>query len=151
MEIIRKTGRTISGMKKILVIALLPAFVFANAQTDQQKLTATIKEFHQALVNKNTVSINQQTDKALSYGHSNGWIETKEDVIKDLETGLIVYHGYKEDSLNITINGAMANARFVADISATLRGNTTNFHLRVLEVWVKKGKRWLLFARQAIR
>jgi len=138
-------------MKKILVIALLPAFVFANAQTDQQKLTATIKEFHQALVNKNTASINQQTDKALSYGHSNGWIETKEDVIKDLETGLIVYHSYKEDSLNITMNGAMANARFVADISATLRGNTTNFHLRVLEVWVKKGKRWLLFARQAIR
>jgi len=138
-------------MKKILVIVFLPAFVFANAQTDQQKLTATIKEFHQALVNKNTVSINQQTDKALSYGHSNGWIETKEDVIKDLETGLIVYHSYKEDSLNITMNGAMANARFVADISATLRGNTTNFHLRVLEVWVKKGKRWLLFARQAIR
>ena len=151
MEIIRKTGRTTSGMKKILVIVFLPAFVFANAQTDQQKLTATIKEFHQALVNKNTVSINQQTDKALSYGHSNGWIETKEDVIKDLETGLIVYHSYKEDSLNITMNGAMANARFVADISATLRGNTTNFHLRVLEVWVKKGKRWLLFARQAIR
>ena len=138
-------------MKKILVIVLLTAFVFANAQTDQQKLTATIKEFHQALVNKNTVSINQQTDKALSYGHSNGWIETKEEVIKDLETGLIVYHSYKEDSLNITMNGAMANARFVADISATLRGNTTNFHLRVLEVWVKKGKRWLLFARQAIR
>ena len=138
-------------MKKILIIVFLPAFVFANAQTDQQKLTATIKEFHQALVNKNTVSINQQTDKALSYGHSNGWIETKEDVIKDLETGLIVYHSYKEDSLNITMNGAMANARFVADISATLRGNTTNFHLRVLEVWVKKGKRWLLFARQAIR
>ena len=151
MEIIRKTGRTINRMKKILVIVFLPAFVFANAQTDQQKLTATIKEFHQALVNKNTVSINQQTDKALSYGHSNGWIETKEDVIKDLETGLIVYHSYKEDSLNITMNGAMANARFVADISATLRGNTTNFHLRVLEVWVKKGKRWLLFARQAIR
>ena len=151
MEIIRKTGRTINRMKKILVIVFLPAFVFANAQTDQQKLTATIKEFHQALVNKNTVSINQQTDKALSYGHSNGWIETKEDVIKDLETGFIVYHSYKEDSLNITMNGAMANARFVADISATLRGNTTNFHLRVLEVWVKKGKRWLLFARQAIR
>src|SRR6185295_8976567 len=138
-------------MKRILSLLLVFSFVFADAQTEEEKLTAALKEFHQALVNKNTASINQQTDKALSYGHSNGWIETKEDVIKDLETGLIVYHSYKEDSLNITMNGAMANARFVADISATLRGNTTNFHLRVLEVWVKKGKRWLLFARQAIR
>jgi hypothetical protein len=138
-------------MKRILFILLLFTFVFADAQTEEAKLTTTIKEFHQALVKKNTVSINQQTDKALSYGHSNGWVETKEDVIKDLETGYIVYHSYKEDSLNITINGTMANARFVADVSATLHDNTTSFHLKVLEVWVKKGKRWLLFARQAVR
>jgi hypothetical protein len=138
-------------MRLFFLIAL--AFVTTSlfAQTEEAKLTTTMKEFHQALVNKNTTSINQQTDKALSYGHSNGWVETKTDMIKDLETGYIVYHSYKEDSLNITMDGTMANARFVADISATLRGNTTNFHLKVLEVWVKKGKRWLLFARQAVK
>ncbi len=103
------------------------------------------------MVNKNTESINQQTDKALSYGHSNGWIETKADMVKDLETGVIVYHSYKEDSLNIVMNGNMANARFVADINATLKGNTFTMHLKVLEVWVKKGKRWILFGRQALK
>ena len=138
-------------MKKILSLLLLFSFVFANAQTEEEKLTTALKEFHQALVNKNTTSINQQTDKALSYGHSNGWVETKADVIKDLETGYLVYHSYKEDSLKITINESIANVRFVADISATLNGNDTNVHLKVLEVWVKKGKRWLLFARQAVR
>src|SRR6476469_876324 len=139
-------------MKRIFLLLLVVFnFVFADAQTEEEKLTAALKEFHQALVNKNTVSINQQTDKALSYGHSNGWVETKDDMIKDLETGYIVYHSYKEDSLQITMNGTMANARFVADVSATLHGNSINFHLKVLEVWVKKGKRWLLFARQAVR
>lgn len=138
-------------MKKILLLLLLFSFVFAQAQTEEEKLATTLKEFHQALVNKNTVSINQQTDKALSYGHSNGWVETKADVIKDLETGYLVYHSYKEDSLNIMINGPVANVRFVADINATLNGNNNTIHLKVLEVWVKKGKRWLLFARQAVR
>jgi len=138
-------------MKRGLFIWLLFAFAFAHAQTEEEKLTATIKEFHQALVKKNTVSINQQTDRALSYGHSNGWIETKADMLKDLETGYIIYHSYKEDSLTITMNGSMANARFIADISASLKGNTTGFHLKVLEVWVKKGKRWILFARQAVK
>jgi hypothetical protein len=138
-------------MKRILLLPFVFSFVFANAQTEEEKLTATLKEFHQALVNKNTASINQQTDKALSYGHSNGWVETKADVIKDLETGLIVYHSFKEDSLQITINESMANARFVADIGATMNGNTNTIHLKVLEVWVKKGKRWLLFARQGVR
>ena len=138
-------------MKRILSLLLLFSFVFANAQTEEDKLTTALKEFHQALVNKNTTSINQQTDKALSYGHSNGWVETKADVIKDLETGYLVYHSYKEDSLKIMINESIANVRFVADISATMNGNDTNVHLKVLEVWVKKGKRWILFARQAVR
>ena len=138
-------------MKRILLLLFAFSSVFANAQTEEEKLTATLKEFHQALVNKNTASINQQTDKALSYGHSNGWIETKADMIKDLETGYIVYHSFKEDSLKITINDSIANARFVADVRATMNGNDTNVHLKVLEVWVKKGKRWILFARQGVR
>ena len=138
-------------MKKLIVIVLLLNIVFVNAQTDAEKLTVTLKEFHQALVKKNTVAINQQTDKALSYGHSNGWVETKIDMIKNLETGYMKYNSYKEDSITITINGAMANVRFVADIETTLNGNNGNYHLKVLEVWVKKGKRWLLFARQAVK
>jgi hypothetical protein len=138
-------------MKIYLSILFFVFVVFANAQTDEEKLTATVKEFHQALVQKNTISINQQTDKALSYGHSNGWVETKADMIKDLETGYISYKSIKEDSITITINGTMANVRFLADIAATLKGTGTNFRLRVLEVWVKKSNRWVLFARQAVK
>ena len=124
---------------------------FANAQTGQEKLIATVKEFHQALVSKNTISINQQTDKALSYGHSNGWVENKIDIIKNLETGYISYQAFKEDSILVLINGNMANVRFVADITATMKAATNTYHLKVLEVWVKKGKRWVLFARQAVK
>ena len=138
-------------MKKLLTILFFFLVAFANAQTDEEKLTATVKEFHQALVNKNTVSINQQTDKALSYGHSNGWVQTKNDLIKDFETGYISYQSFKEDSVVVLINGNMANVRFVADIAATMKGTSYNFHLKVLEVWAKKGKRWVLFARQAVK
>ena len=138
-------------LKSSLTILFFFLVAFASAQTDEEKLVTTLKEFHQALVNKNTVSINQQTDKALSYGHRNGWVENKTDIIKDLETGYISYQGFKEDSITVAINGNMANVRFVADITATMKATTTTFHLKVLEVWVKKGKRWVLFARQAVK
>ena len=139
-------------MKILSFISLLLISVVGFAQTsEEEKLTATVKEFHQALVNKNTISINQQTDKALSYGHSNGWVETKADMIRDLETGYISYQGIKEDSIIIIMNGAMANVRFLGDYKATLKGAASNFRLRVLEVWVKKSKRWILFARQAVK
>jgi hypothetical protein len=145
-------------MKFFITAFLLGAFVFCKAQlaqpfrgTDEEKLTTTVKEFHQALVKKNTISINQQTDKALSYGHSNGWVENKVDIIKDLETGYISYKSFKEDSITVLINDNMANVRFIADITATMKEATNTYHLKVLEVWVKKGKRWVLFARQAVK
>lgn len=138
-------------MKFFLTILFFFSAFATVAQTDEEKLTVTMKEFHQALVKKNTVSINQQTDKALSYGHSNGWVETKNDMLKDLETGYISYQSFKEDSITVVLNGNMANVRFIADIGATMNGNASVFHLKVLEVWVKKGKRWVLFARQAVK
>lgn len=120
-------------------------------QTNEEKLVATVKDFHASLVTKNIVSLNQQTDKALSYGHSNGWVETKRELINDLETGFISYQGFKEDSITVNINGNVANVRFKADIEATMKGVSNNFKLRVLEVWIKKSKRWVLFARQGIK
>lgn len=133
---------------------LLMFFIYGDtvAQTAEEKLKATLKEFHQALVSKNTVSINQQTDKALSYGHSNGWVETKNELIKNLETGYLKYYSISEDSLSVVINGNMAHARFVGDFHVSLNsGNPVIYRLKVLEVWVKKGKGWVLFARQAVR
>ncbi len=154
MEINGPTGSEpeVIIMKSFLTI-LFSLFVFCSfaQQADEEKLMITVKEFHLALVNKNTVSINQQTDKVLSYGHSNGWVQTKADLIKDFETGYISYQSFKEDSVTVLINGNMANVRFVADIAATMKGTSYNFHLKVLEVWVKKGKRWVLFGRQAVK
>ncbi|MBL7730145.1 MAG: nuclear transport factor 2 family protein [Chitinophagaceae bacterium] len=138
-------------MKKLLAIVLFFQAVAVAGQTDEQKLTATVKEFHQSLVNGAIVSINQQTDKALTYGHSNGWVETKTDMIRNLETGYLDYNSFEEDSMKVTVNGTLAHARFVANINVTMNGNTATYRLKVLEVWVRKGKRWILFARQAVR
>ena len=138
-------------MKFFVTIVLLCWQMAGLAQTDEVKLTSRLKEFHQALVNKNKVSINQQTDKALSYGHSNGWVETKKELIEHLESGYMEYNSFREDSIKVEVNGNVAHARFIAEINATMSGKEFTFQLRVLEVWVKKGKRWVLFARQAVR
>ena len=135
----------------LTILLFLPAFTGFSQSVDELNLAKTIKEFHIALVDKNTISINQQTDKALSYGHSNGWVESKADLLKNLQSGYLDYQPYKLDSLTIHINGNLANARFIADINVGLNGNPGNYHLKVLEVWQKKGNRWVLFARQAVR
>lgn len=140
------------SLKQILTILfLLTAAAGFSQPADEVNLAKTLREFHVALVNKNVVSINQQTDKALTYGHSNGWVETKSEMMKNLQSGYLAYKSYTDDSLSITLNGNLASARFVADVNVDMNGKPGQFHLKVLEVWQKKGNRWVLFARQATR
>lgn len=140
-------------MKKLFTLLFLVLQFAGFAQsTEELKLTQTVKEFHQAIRTKNTISINQQTDKAMIYGHSDGWVENKNEFIKNLETGNIRYQRITEDSITITINGNLANVRFISDISAANKDEEyKNYHLKVLQVWVKKSNRWVLFARQSVK
>jgi hypothetical protein len=138
-------------LKFLFTIWFSIAGLCSLAQQAEQKLAAAIRGFHLALVNKDTVAIRAQTDPALSYGHSNGWVETKADMIRDLQTGYLVYNRFSEDSLVLSVNGKMASARFIADITASLKGNNMTLHLKVLEVWRKKKGHWVLFARQAVK
>ncbi len=136
-------------MKLFLTILFAVCSFGAFSQTPEQKLMVTVKQFHQALVDGNTVSVNQQTDKALSYGHSNGLVETKSELINHILTGYFDYNKYSEDSMVVSLNDKMASVRFRADINVSWNNTPGNYQLYVLEVWVKKANRWILFARQA--
>jgi predicted aspartyl protease len=142
----------LTTMKIWLSILFFTVAVVGQAQpTPEDKLVETVKQLHQALVNKNMVAINQQTDKALSYGHSNGWIESKKQLMANLASGYSSYQKYSEDSVVAVINANLAHVRYKASIDAALNGNKHHFELYVLEVWVRKGNRWLLFARQSTK
>ena len=120
-------------------------------QKSEYKLEDKVKQFHIALLKKNYSFIEQHTDKALSYGHSNGWVQTQSDLINDFKNGVISYEKFTEDSITVQTSNNVASVRFIADVEATLRGNAGKYHLKVLEVWLKKGKQWILFARQAVK
>ena len=138
-------------MRILLITGWLFYSVIVSAQTTDTELGKTIEAFHKALVDKNISSIGQFTDSELSYGHSNGWVETKVDMIRNLETGYMVYNQFRQDSLSVKQSGAVAHARFIADIIATRDGKEGVFHLKVLEIWIRKKDGWVLFARQAVK
>ena len=147
----KRTIKIYTHVKTIFTLLVLCSFVVASAQTEEAKVIKASKEFHQALVSQNKVSLNQETDKALSYGHSNGWIQTKAALVGDFESGRITYHSITEDSVSATINGNLASVRFNGVYVATNSGVKSENHLKVLEVWVKKGTRWILFSRQGFK
>ncbi|MFM2139113.1 MAG: hypothetical protein RJA57_1420 [Bacteroidota bacterium] len=139
-------------MKGTFLLVLLVYTLRVAGQTDSLRLTGSVSGFHADLVNRHLDRIRRWTDPRLTYGHSNGWVESREDLLRNLETGVMRYEAFTTDSLALAFSGSTAQVRFIADIRAALNGAPpADYRLRVLEVWVKRGTRWHLFARQAVR
>ena len=88
---------------------------------------------------------------SLSYGHSSGHIDTKQQFIEKLTSG-------KSDFVSIYITNQTVqvykNTGIVRhDLTGVTNdgGKASNVKLHVLTVWIKRGNRWLLVARQAIK
>ena len=136
-------------MRFILTTLLCTTCLVVVSQDGPSEVVSRMKRFHELMV-QNDSSINQYIDDSLSYGHSSGLVESKNDFLSNLKSR-IDYHSIKEDSISARVHGKVANVRFVGVYDSTFDGKRAETRLRVLEVWVKKKKGWKIFARQAVR
>ncbi len=74
---------------------LLHGFLLISFVSFGQKDEATVDQLHRKkfnwLINKNYDSLNQLLHEQVNYIHSNGWVQTKKEVIEDLKTGKLNY------------------------------------------------------------
>ncbi len=131
----------------ILLIGFTPIFSFA--QTSFLKEAAA--KFNKALIAKDTFILKQLLHKDVTYGHSNGWVETKAEVIKDLLNGKLSYYKIDTKDVKWTVINNVATLRNTADIKYELDGKPGELHLHVVQVWLKTNKGWQLLARQSAK
>lgn len=137
-------------MKFILATILFFVINENFAQKSDSSLIFLSKNFHQMLV-RNDFVLENRLDDLLSYGHSNGWIENKQQMLQNLSSKYIVYNNIEEDSMQQQLSNKIGYVRFVANYNVTLNGKQNIFRLKVLEVWRKRNGTWKLFARQAVK
>lgn len=137
-------------MKRLLTLCCLCLSFISFAQSkDEQSIRLQMKRFDRGLLTKDTLALKETTHPDISYGHSNGWIETRKELMADLFNGKIDYMLIEPKDEKITISGETAVARYDAVINAALEGIVGSYKLRVMQVWVKKNKTWVLLARQS--
>lgn len=124
----------------------------ASGQTNDQKEVLWL--FHKKfewLKNHQFDSLRWMLDDNLMYIHSNGWIETKADVIDDLKTGKLVYRkvGVNEVSVRLYENAAIVTGK--GSFAGVNSGTEFSVNLLFTEVYVKKEGRWVLASRHANR
>ena len=135
----------------IVVVFILFQFVAYAERTPYYDLISNIKAFDKALVARDTIRLKELLDDDIGYGHSNGWIQTKRDLINDLYNGKLTYTKISTSDEKLVVKDKNASMRMTAEVDIVLNGSPMQFKLKVLQVWVKKKKHWILFARQSIK
>jgi hypothetical protein len=131
-------------------ITILLFFVYSSVQA-QDMLNVAMEQLNTALIRKDTVLLNSLVHTDVTYGHSNGWIESKADMKANLYNGKLAYNSIGQQVTEILKEANMACVRSNATIEVTYEGRPMTFQLHVLQVWTKKDKNWQLVARQSVK
>ena len=139
-------------MRYFFSILLVCFSILASGQKpDSKTLGTAVSDFDKALVNRDSAILKRLLSDDMSYGHSNGWIQMKKDVIGDLYNGKLTYKAINLKSQNVNMEGNTAAVRMNTEVDVLMDGKPLQLKLNVLQVWVWKDKHWQLFARQSVK
>lgn len=134
----------------LIVFALAALSGFAQSKTEQVLLDLSKKKFDW-MVNKKYDSLELLLDEQLKYIHSNGWIQSKKEVIDDCTSGKIVYQKIEVTESTVRVYDKAAIVTGKGKFSGVNSNNPFALELTYTEVYIKNRNRWLLASRHANR
>jgi hypothetical protein len=139
-------------MRIFLVLLFSVLLQTTSAQDDSLALRDAIAKLDQALLKQDSAALDQLLDGKLSFGHSNGWVQTKQDVWNDFKEGRLNYLDLTTTEVKILqIGKELATITMKVQAKGKLKEKEFDLKLTVLQVWKKDKKGWQLFARQSAK
>jgi len=139
-------------MRLLFTISLFFIGLISVAQTDTVSLKDAMSKLDKALLNKDEKALNELLHKDVSYGHSSGWVQNKNDIMADFKNGKLVYNKLENSAVIIVAqNKKWATVRTNVNAEGELDHKAFQLKLHVLQVWMKTKKGWQLFARQSTK
>ena len=137
-------------MRKIFLFVLLFTYTVVHAQ-DTSAVKQVIDRFEKALVKRDSAAIMKLLHKKALFGHSNGWVQNKDEVIRDMGSGYLVYKKIDQQSVSIRVDKKFAVVKEWMEVTGNKGGTDFTIKLFVLQQWVKTKKGWQLWIRQSAK
>ena len=135
-----------------LIVSFLCFVGTAFSQVDSVGLKNMMQQMDGALLQKDEVVLSSVLHKDVSYGHSNGWIQSKSDIMNDFKTGKLVYNKIENNSSAIvSISKKYATVKTNTNAEGSVNGTAFKLTLHVMQFWLKTKKGWQLIARQSAK
>ena len=118
---------------------------------DEAAVAQAIEALRKAFFGQEKTQLEALCADELSYGHSDGRVETKAQFINGVMTRKATLKALTLSDHTITIVGTTAVARHTWASESETDGKATSTEIGVLRVWQKQDGAWKLLARQSVR
>jgi len=140
-------------MKKyIFVLFLLISLPFFS-QTKKDKIALHIIALHQKkfdfMISKQFDSLSLLLAADLKYIHSNGWVESKEELLANLRSEKLVYKQVTVSETKVSLTHHVAIVSGKGLFSVILENVKIEIPLMYSEIYVKQKGKWLLLHRHS--
>jgi Domain of unknown function (DUF4440) len=140
-------------MKASIIFLFLFGSLATNAQNkDEKELTAkTYLLSHTVFGTKDSSTLESLLAETVSYGHSHGNLQTRDEMIKGVSRNQSNYTDTAVSNIKIFIEGKTAIVRYLFKAKENKKdGSVTDLNFTMMLVWVKEKGKWKLMGRQAV-
>ena len=150
-------------MKRFFVLSFLVLCGFcSSAQTGKsawegydakRRMEVEIRtgQLRSAILDKDSAMLHSLLSEDVTYGHSNGWIQTKSGFIRSVISMEQDYKKFDVRKMDVRVFGNTAVVNLETDVSLIMTGKPMDLDMDILLVWVNAGGEWKLVARQSVK
>lgn len=141
---------------RIIFVLLISLFACKaiERETDQfESVEKTVEELFEAMMEADEGSLTLLLSEDLSYGHSSGVIQSKNEFIEEILSGKpikLTNIRVENQTVDISDNVAIVRHTFLSD-GINAEGETVPIRIGNCLVWKKENDMWKLLVRQAFR
>ncbi|SDF18367.1 protein of unknown function [Pricia antarctica] len=117
----------------------------------KNEIANAVEALNGALADPQKSSLEDMTSETLSYGHSSGKVQDREEFIDDLINGPFDFVSLDTSEESIHISGDTAIARHVLSAKGTNKGEPADVHIGIVLVFQNRNGKLQLLARQAYK
>lgn len=116
-----------------------------------QKIIDLDKKRMDAMCHKDIATLNALLADDLVYTHSSARLDTKQSLIRGMESGTTVYTAVEPSDVKAQDLGDAVVLTGAARISVVANGKPINFGVRFTDVYANKGGQWQMVSWQSTR
>jgi len=141
----------VAGACALVAPGLLLGSLTGAEAAAEAAVTESVEILRTGLLEADRTKLEQVTAAQISYGHSDGRVETKEQFVHAVMTRKQVVKSLAFPELKVAVVGDAAIARHIYLAESELDGKATTTRIGALQVWQKQNGSWKLLARQGFR